>query len=88
MYLWWFKKANCLATSEKRSKPKPVIYACCGFKVINSKKIKLHHTDQTNIGSKNKRIQKYFSSNLKPLCANYHSLKYRNEQNLIKICDQ
>lgn len=52
---------------EKRIGPKPSICSYCGFKASNSKQIELHHIDQINIGSKNKRTQKYFSSTVHPI---------------------
>lgn len=74
---------------EKRVEKKPLICSKCGFKAINERQIELHHSNQLNIGSKNKRNKVYYTTkNLIVLCANCHSLEHRSGEHLLNMCGQ
>lgn len=74
---------------ESRVGPKPMVCPICSFKAIKPQQIELHHPEDIDRGTKdNRNLIYYRTKDLKPMCANCHSLKHRTGERLMKICGQ
>nr|ALO63168.1 putative HNH homing endonuclease [Chloromonas perforata]ALO63170.1 putative HNH homing endonuclease [Chloromonas perforata] len=72
---------------EKRVGPKPMVCPVCGFKAKAPQQIELHHPTDIDSGPKNNRNAEYYRTpDLKPICANCHSLHHRSGERLLKKC--
>lgn len=74
---------------EKQVGQKPTVCPLCGFVATNPRQIELHHPVDIESGPKKKRNPVYYrTTDLKPLCANCHSLQHRSGEHLIEKCGE
>lgn len=72
---------------EKRIGAKPQQCTQCGFKATKPQQIELHHLPpKTGEPLTKGTLEYYRAKDLKPLCANCHSLEHRTGEHLLDIC--
>jgi predicted HNH restriction endonuclease len=59
----------------------------CQFEATIPQQIELHHPTDIDSGPKNQRNSIYYrTTDLKPMCANCHSIQHRTGERLISFC--